>query len=212
MNKGCHLLVIDEKRTLALQPSYAGEIASLRTHFCGSVLEMIPPSHNFTHIYLTGDLASCNLSNANGAQLFAIDELTMTSDVNVSIVRVTLGQVPINVHDVGVFYPQLFPMDKDYFSLLSQEHQFQELTESNKPKGRSLRKGLYLTHVSQRDDDETHFHLLRCSTNLDGPTENFRNVDHSILNAVSLASQPFFPDSAPFNHVLAQIYENKRYA
>ena len=31
----------------------------------------------------------------------------------------------------------------------------------------------------------THFKLLRCSTNLDGPTENFKDTDREIVNKLN---------------------------
>jgi len=33
---------------------------------------------------------------------------------------------------------------------------------------------------------ETQFHLLRCSTNLDGPTEGFKEIDEQIIAQVSI--------------------------
>lgn len=49
---------------------------------------------------------------------------------------------------------------------------------------------------------------MRCSTNLDGPTENFRQTDIEIVNAVNGVRAKFFEDSASLNHVLAQTYHN----
>ena len=89
---------------------------------------------------------------------------------------------------------------------MNKEHQFQLLTESNKP-GQSYRKGLYLSKVEENNDG-VNFHLLRCSTNLNGPTDNFRQTDNEIINKVNHISQYFFEQKTDLNHVLAQIYNN----
>jgi len=115
-------------------------------------------------------------------------------------------QVPINVHGVGVFFKQLFGSDRQWFEEVEKAHEFQELTESNKP-GKALRKGLYMTEVSEKEDG-THFNLLRCSTNFATPTENYRSVDHDIVNTVNRFAQTCFETNTRLNHTLAQIYEN----
>lgn len=74
--------------------------------------------------------------------------------------------------------------------------------------GASLRQGIYLSDVQKISDDGIKFNLLRCSTNLSGPTDNFRPVDHEIIAAVNEISSQYFKKPAPLNHVLAQIYNN----
>jgi hypothetical protein len=118
----------------------------------------------------------------------------------------TLGRVPLLVHGVGVYYRRFFDLDSDLFNRISTEHRFQTLTESNKP-GKAHRTGLYLTPVKQ-DGEDLHFHLLRCSTNLSGPTENFRATDRYIVDALNQETAVIFENQAPLNHVLAQIYHN----
>jgi hypothetical protein len=118
----------------------------------------------------------------------------------------TLGRVPILVHGVGVYYRRFFDLDLDLFNRISTEHAFQSLTESNKP-GKAHRTGIYLTPVTQ-DGEQLHFHLLRCSTNLSGPTENFRATDRYIVDALNQEAASIFEHQAPLNHVLAQIYHN----
>ncbi|WP_218003324.1 hypothetical protein [Nocardia concava] len=117
-----------------------------------------------------------------------------------------LGRVPVPVHDVGVFYRRFFELGEDYFGRIRAEHEFQSLTESTKP-GSAHRSGIYLTPVT-RDGDALRFRLLRCSTNLSGPTEGFRTTDTSIVEALNREAADIFPDHAPLNHVLAQIYHN----
>ena len=80
------------------------------------------------------------------------------------------------------------------------------LTESNKP-GVSFRKGIYLSDVAT-EGDTSEFHLLRCSTNLDGPTLAFADEDREIIAKVNQLARQNFEQTTEFNHVLAQIYEN----
>jgi len=114
---------------------------------------------------------------------------------------------PVNIHNVGIYFRNFFNDETDYFNLLIKEHQFQSLTESNKPNN-AFRKGIYLTNVKQEGDDEYKFNLLRCSSNLDGPTDNFRETDLQIINKVTEAAKDFFDRPFNLNHVLAQVYEN----
>lgn len=107
--------------------------------------------------------------------------------------------------DIGIYFKDFFD-NKDYFDLITKQHKFQSLTESNK-ETKAFRKGLYLTQVT-KNNNQVHFKLLRCSTNLDGPTVNFANVDKEIINKVNNVRNKYFPDSSELNHVLAQIYYN----
>ena len=49
---------------------------------------------------------------------------------------------------------------------------------------------------------------MRCSSNLDGATDNFRNTDNEIISRINDTCQYFFEKEIELNHVLAQIYEN----
>ncbi|WP_329029016.1 MULTISPECIES: hypothetical protein [unclassified Streptomyces] len=118
------------------------------------------------------------------------------------------GRVPVRVHDAGVYYPRFFAPEEDHFGRIRAEHAFQSLTESTKA-GTAHRTGVYLTPVT-RDGDELHFRLLRCSTNLSGPTENFGPTDTEIVDALNREAATLFRDHAPLNHVLAQTYHNTR--
>ena len=109
---------------------------------------------------------------------------------------------PMLVHGLGVFYPQLFNPSDGYFQRVTAAHEFQSLTESNKP-SKAIRSGIYLSPVDRRGD-ELHFNLLRCSTNLSGPTDGFADVDHEIVGAISRCVDQTFDGAAPLNHVLAQ--------
>lgn len=116
------------------------------------------------------------------------------------------GRVPIDVHGLGVYYRSFFDPNVDYVARIRGEHTFQSLTESTKP-GTAHRKGIYLTPV-RKERDGLHFHLLRCSTNLSGPTDDFRATDRHIVDALNQEAARVFSGAAPLNHVLAQIYHN----
>ena len=124
---------------------------------------------------------------------------------------ITLGEVPIIVSNAGVYFRKMFA-GSDYFNKIKSEHAFQELTESNKP-SKAFRKGIYLTNITKEENEAgnevLHYRLLRCSSNLTGPTDNFRTTDHQIIDALNEAVKYVFSDKTELNHVLAQIYENK---
>ncbi|MFE9468159.1 hypothetical protein ACFYNW_31645 [Streptomyces virginiae] len=162
-------------------------------------------------VYLCGDMSgiSGRLLDA-AARVFVVRELShgYGEDVDGRWALIGLGRVPLRVHGVGVYYRRFFELDADHFGRISAEHAFQSLTESDKP-GTAHRSGIYLTPVTRRGD-ALHFRLLRCSTNLSGPTEGFRPTDTRIVEALNLEAATVFRDHAPLNHVLAQIYHNTR--
>ncbi|MEU4119601.1 hypothetical protein AB0F71_34530 [Kitasatospora sp. NPDC028055] len=157
-------------------------------------------------VYLCGDLATLDTSQLDSAaRVFVVRELAQNhSDAPWPLVG--LGRVPIRVHGAGVYYPRFFEPEADHFHRIRAEHTFQSLTESTKP-GSAHRSGIYLTPVT-RDGDELRFRLLRCSTNLSGPTENFGPTDTDIVDALNREAATVFRDHAPLNHVLAQTYHN----
>jgi len=168
--------------------------------FFGAVVDELPADVSRKTLYLTGDVARFRGCLDGAARVFAIEELACNYD---SLERVRLGRVPVRVGGVGVYYRRFFD-DNDFFRRISMEHTFQALTESVKP-SKAHRTGIYLTPVSQHGD-ELRFHLLRCSTNLSGPTENFCATDWRIVNALNEEADVIFREHAPLNHVLAQLY------
>lgn len=120
---------------------------------------------------------------------------------------ISVDEIPMNIQNVGVFVKSFFP-NCNYFDPLTKEHEFQKLTESNKVTA-SYRKGIYITDVSQNNDGDIAFKLLRCSTNLEGPTDNFRKSDHDIIRKVKNFCKYIFTQEADLNHVLAQVYDNQ---
>lgn len=181
-------------------------------NFCGTVIENLSevPKIKAVRIYAVGDVKQIKRETK---AVFIVRELASNyeelSTNNFSIIG--LGQVPINIHNAGVFYRRFFETD-DLFSQIKSEHEFQNLTESNK-QSVALRKGIYLSKVTKQKKDEMesfHFHLLRCSSNLTGPTDNFRHTDNLIIDALNKTIKFDFEKDTELNHVLAQIYLNRK--
>ncbi|MCF3182244.1 hypothetical protein IPZ70_20165 [Streptomyces polychromogenes] len=162
-------------------------------------------------VYLCGDL-----SGISGWQLGAAGRVFVVRELSHGYrggggepwTVVGVGRVPLRVHGAGVYYRRFFHPDAGHFGRIRAEHEFQSLTESTKP-GTAHRSGIYLTPVT-RDGDELHFRLLRCSTNLSGPTEGFGPTDKAIVDVLNREAAAVFRNPAPLNHVLAQIYHNSR--
>ncbi|WP_294220369.1 hypothetical protein [uncultured Chryseobacterium sp.] len=123
-----------------------------------------------------------------------------------------LGTVPVIISNAGVYFRKLF-QEENIFDKVKSEHQFQELTESNK-EAKALRKGIYLSKVTKESAEEgeeaLRFNLLRCSSNLTGPTDNFRETDRKIIALLNQCAEETFEYKIDLNHALVQIYENKK--
>ncbi|GAA0907910.1 hypothetical protein [Virgisporangium aurantiacum] len=157
-------------------------------------------------VYLYGDVSRIGGHALDAAaRVLVVRELSHGYDGRPWTI-VGIGRVPVRVHGVGVYYRRFFDPGSDHFGAICSEHAFQSLTESTKP-GTAHRTGIYLTPVA-RDGDDLHFRLLRCSTNLSGPTENFSATDTRIVDALNVEAASIFRDQAPLNHVLAQVYHN----
>ncbi|WP_028889681.1 hypothetical protein [Tenacibaculum ovolyticum] len=184
----------------------------LINNFCGTIVNSISEiSSNYgIRLYVIGDIK--HIKN-DTRTVFIIKDLSSNYEnlTNDNFHLIQLGQVPINIHNAGVFYRRYFDTD-NFFSNIESEHKFQNLTESNK-QSTALRKGIYLSNVIKQKKDKTeslHFHLLRCSSNLTGPTDNFRPTDNQIIDSLNKAIKFDFEKETKLNHVLAQIYLNKK--
>lgn len=208
-----HVLIYVDRQLTNLDLVYNKELEYIKNNFCGVVFSVIESFNNFdcssdVILYLCGDIEKNynEIKNIENKLINVITELSYNYD-HVNCELINIGQVPINIYNVGIYFRNLFSLNKDYFNLISNEHNFQELTESNKP-STAFRTGIYLTKVDEIND-EINFKLLRCSSNFSGPTDNFRDTDNEIINQINTISEPFFEEKAELNHVLAQIYENK---
>lgn len=93
--------------------------------------------------------------------------------------------------------------------IIKNSYVFQQLTESNKSSF-VYRLGIYLSPIQELVNGDLKYGILRCSTNFKESTDNFREVDHYIVNYIQNLLQPFFVFPFTLNHVLAQIYQNKK--
>ncbi|GAA3377245.1 hypothetical protein [Streptomyces racemochromogenes] len=160
-------------------------------------------------VYLCGDPAAVSARRLERAErVFVVGEPAhgRREGGGEGWTTVGLGRVPVRVHGAGVYYPRFFEPGDGHFGRIRAEHEFQSLTESTKP-GTAHRSGIYLTPVT-REGEELHFRLLRCSTNLSGPTEGFGPTDTEIVDALNREAATVFRGHGPLNHVLAQIYHN----
>jgi hypothetical protein len=193
-----HILICFDEHLIN---EYQNEFTNIKTNFCGLVYsnnQLEYPSESI--IYLSGDISQFY---DVGNKIKVIKEVSFNYGDQYELIDI--GCVPLNIHNVGVFFPKFFNSSKNYFDLINAEHKFQSLTESNKD-GSALRKGIYLTRVTENDGYE--FNLLRCSSNLRGPTDNLRETDVDIFTSVNECCEQFFEQKVDLNHSLVQIYEN----
>ncbi|MEX0172044.1 hypothetical protein [Streptomyces sp. LMG1-1-1.1] len=204
---------VDDSSNILVAPSSLQGDEFVRDFFGSTItpedLDSGSPDLAHKTVYLCGDISAIRTRQLrSAARAFVIRELSHgyheAADRPLSLVD--LGRVPARVHGVGVYYRRFFDPDADDFGRIRDEHAFQSLTESTKP-GTAHRSGIYLTPVT-RSGDDLHFRLLRCSTNLSGPTESFRPTDTRIVEALNREAATVFRNQAPLNHVLAQIYHN----
>ncbi|WP_278381307.1 hypothetical protein [Chryseobacterium arthrosphaerae] len=204
----------DKNILLVLQnaPDPNAELQYLTDHFCGSVTGNPDDLGTGTDkkVYVCGDLS---LFKGNTQKVHIIKELSVHYDDHLQNSKiVSLGEVPVIVSNAGVYYRKLFTGDHN-FEKIKSEHDFQELTESNK-ESKAFRKGIYLSKITRETteagQEAFHYHLLRCSSNLTGPTDNFRDVDTQIVNLLNDCVKDTFEYSTDMNHALVQIYENRK--
>eukprot|EP00930_Biecheleria_cincta_P001071 TRINITY_DN102236_c0_g1_i1.p1 TRINITY_DN102236_c0_g1~~TRINITY_DN102236_c0_g1_i1.p1 ORF type:complete len:728 (-),score=116.47 TRINITY_DN102236_c0_g1_i1:192-2375(-) len=206
---------IDKTKAILLILSKVGSegVEDLARDFCGTVITSLSnlptlPSLKGKTVYLCGDISRARSLGLEAAeQVFVVRELAHgLIDSMASWPVVGIGRVPVLVHGVGVYYRRFFSPGEDNFKRVCTEHTFQSLTESTKP-GTAHRTGIYLTPVEKVGED-LHFRLLRCSTNLSGPTLNFGINDKRIVDSLNQEAVCVFQNQAPLNHILAQIYHN----
>jgi hypothetical protein len=216
-----HILLFDneDKNLYHIQ-----EFRYIKDNFCGIIISDINEFNKHTKqpntlLYVCGDIKEIvnQISIINIKIINVVEELSNNYELIDIYQLISLGEVPINMFNVGVFFRKFFNSDKDYYNSITNEHQFQTLGMGHKP-GVAYRKGIYLTKVDEielikgQSCDEIKFKLLRCSTNLNGPTDNFRLTDNEVVNKVNNISKFFYffrdGEGIELNHVLAQTYHN----
>ncbi|MER7732633.1 hypothetical protein ABTX80_17280 [Streptomyces erythrochromogenes] len=199
---------IDDASNILVAPSALQDDDLIRDFFGSTITSAELGSADLAQktVYLCGDVSEISRQQLSSAErVFVVRELSH-GDIDTGWTVVDGGRVPVSVHGAGVYYRRFFDLDGDHFGRIRAEHAFQSLTESTKP-GTARRSGIYLTPVTQ-DGDDLHFRLLRCSTNLSGPTEGFRPTDSRIVGALNREAATVFRNHSPLNHVLAQVYHN----
>lgn len=209
-----HLLVCSDKHPSNLNSAQNSEFQYIIANFCGITifdpksLELWNYQPN-TIIYLCGDIKKLyDLIRSSNNIINIIGNLSHNYESNSNYKIITSGQVPINIYNTGVYFRQFFSSNKNYFECINTEHKFQALTESTKMSD-AFRTGIYLTKI-ESENDGLNFRLLRCSSNLRGPTDNFRDTDNEIIEQVNNVAGYFFEEKTNLNHVLAQIYNNRK--
>lgn len=201
-----------------------GIIPEILHNFCGTIItnthdydEFFTNNLNNNFItYICGDIGSnCEYIKQivfNPKRYYLIKNLTTipTDIINLLDVSdfklISIGEVPINIENIGVYFRKFFDDENDFFESINSEHWFQKITESNKSSD-AYRTGIYLTNVYE-EDENVYFKLLRCSSNLNGPTENLKKIDRLILKKINDITPFYFLNCSEVNHVLAQTYHN----
>src|SRR5437016_13493927 len=102
------------------------EFDYLKNNFCGVVLEEINDYNIFSSskiVYLCGNLNKFDIiKNIKNKIIYVIKELSSNYEICDNYKIINIGMVPINVHNVGVYFRNLFDPDKDYFNLIKKEH------------------------------------------------------------------------------------------
>ena len=215
-----HILIYSKQSSNNHTQEYLNEIDFVINNFCGKVifnlneldLQNISKDRD---IFVCGNIGfySNQLVNLTKNQIYVIQEIStnyLELITNIKKIKVIeLGQVPINIFNVGVYFRKLFGGKNIFFDSIVSEHEFQTLTESNKPTN-AFRTGIYISKVEpvNIDSDELEFHLLRCSSNLSGSTDNVRPTDTLIMKEVNEMADKFFESKTSLNHILAQVYTN----
>ncbi len=140
-----NVLLTDKHVLLCLHPiNEDSDLDYIKEHFCGRILDELSELTLIDNviIYLAGDFKLVH-ELLNKYKIYVIQRYSYNCDLYPQII--TNGQVPINLHNQGVYFRQLFNT-YDYFDQITQSHKFQRLTESNKPSN-AFRSGIYLSNV-----------------------------------------------------------------
>lgn len=192
------------------------QLGYLKSQFCGTVYSRIEelPERFDGLLFTCGDMSQLLPLLRDTAPVRVIKELARGYEGS-GLRWVHLGQVPVDVHGMGVLFRKFFVEDTSFYASLAGDHALMPLRESNKP-STALRTGAYLTRVTREEASSLcsspalRFHLLRCSTNFGpgGPSLAFSALDESIIGQLNSTASQYFSSPAELNHVLAQAYHN----
>lgn len=206
-----NVLLTNKHILLCLESIKNPELDYIKKNFCGAISTDIKDISPDKIVYLYGNIGK--IYEKTKETLFekckrvnVIKEFSSNYQICEQYNIINIGMVPINIHNMGIYFRNFFNPTKNYFDLIKNKHNFLNLTESNKS-GSAFRKGIYLSKVEEKNDGIT-YNLLRCSSNLDGPTDNFSDIDNEIISQANDACEDFFEEKTHLNHVLAQIYLN----
>lgn len=133
------------------------ELDYVKKNFCGIVFNIndfnIDKCPSNILIYLCGNTEQyINLFKDYDTHItFVVKQLSINYDNVMKFRLIDLGEVPINIYNVGLYFRDFLDPNKDYYKELLQNHVFQKLKHSNKP-GIAFRKGLYLSNVVEKDN------------------------------------------------------------
>ncbi|MFV2179592.1 hypothetical protein ACFHW2_18825 [Actinomadura sp. LOL_016] len=123
---------IEDAGNILVAPSALHDDDSIKDFF-GSVItpeDFASGSFDLAHksVYLCGDVSEVGGRRLHAAgRVFVIRGLAhgYHEDVDKAWSIVDLGQVPVRVHGVGVYYRRFFDLDADHFGRICAEHAFQ---------------------------------------------------------------------------------------
>lgn len=188
-------IIFDKHLLLCNVSNNINEIKYLMNNFCGKSY------NNFNNIdcepssiiYLCGNIEQLydHVKNLEYCYVYAIEQYSENFIDDIPIIHI--DQVPIYIKGIGIYFRKFFN-DIDYFNNVCNEHKVCD-------------KGIHLSNV-ERCEDEIWFNILRSFASLQGPTDNFRNIDNEILNKLNDIVKHYFTNNVHFNHVSAKIYSN----
>lgn len=175
-------------------------------HSFNGIINPTMSTYDNMSVFLCGDISKFNIESFKGAKRIVV---LIEESINVDKMYDTIsnGQVPLSVgNGNGVYFRKYFN-DDTMFDRIKNEHEFQDLGLGKLP-GKAFRQGVYITPINEDKNGDLNFKLLRCSTNLSGPTEQCRATDYQIIGSLNNEAENVYNNPTTMNHVLAQIYWN----
>src|ERR1700749_1685514 len=134
---------LHSKNILLLLPPFEDPYGHLE-NFYGTTLTATHGSSTLPRVtgkfvYLCGDVSKANTYNnhlKSAARILVIKELSENYQGDnaliddVALTHGELGQVPILIHNLGVFYRRFFSLESNYYAAIHADHTLQSLTES----------------------------------------------------------------------------------